>query len=150
MIGAIPGVPDRTMSANSTGTTPRGRKKRKETYRVTSHPVSAGLVERAERLYRERRRRDARMGGTTELFGEPSWDMLLDLFIAQGRARPVSVSSACIASSTPQSTALRYVKLLEKMGLIRRAKDPQDGRRQYLELTDLGFSSMEAYLSDAC
>lgn len=149
MIGTTPGMPDRTKPANPTGTATRGTKKRKETYRVTPHPVSADLVEQAERLYRERRRRDARMGGTTELFGEPSWDMLLDLFIAQGRARPVSVSSACIASSTPQSTALRYVGLLEKMGLIRRAKDPQDGRRQYLELTEFGFSNMEAYLSDA-
>jgi hypothetical protein len=120
-----------------------------ETYRVAPRPVIPGLVEQAERLYRERRRRDARMGGTAELFGEPSWDMLLDLFIAQGRARPVSVSSACIASSTAQSTALRYVGLLEKMGIIRRTKDPQDGRRQYLELTEFGFSNMEAYLSEA-
>lgn len=89
------------------------------------------------------------MGGSADLFGEPSWDMLLDLFIAQGRERPVSVSSACIASSMPQSTALRYVGLLEKVGLIRRAKDPQDGRRHYLELTDVGFSNMQAYLAEA-
>jgi DNA-binding MarR family transcriptional regulator len=90
------------------------------------------------------------MSDTTQLFGEPSWDMLLDLFIAQGRARSVSVSSACIASSTPQSTALRYVGLLEKMDLIRRTKDPQDGRRQYLELTEQGFAQMAAYLSESC
>lgn len=83
------------------------------------------------------------------MFGEPSWDILLDLFIAQGKARPVSVSSACIASSTPQSTALRYVGLLEKVGLIRRAKDPRDGRRHYLELTEAGLSNMQAYLSEA-
>lgn len=132
-----------------TGATMSGSKKRVEAYRVTSHPVVPGLIERAERLYRERRRRDARMGGSVDLFGEPSWDILLDLFIAQGRERPVSVSSACIASSTPQSTALRYVGLLERVGLIRRARDPQDGRRQYLELTDVGFSNMHAYLAEA-
>lgn len=142
-------MPDRAMSPKRIGIVSNGSKKCIETYRVAEHPVSPGLIERAERLYRERRRRDARLGGTAELFGEPSWDMLLDLFIAQGRARPVSVSSACIASSTPQSTALRYVGLLEREGLIRRAKDPQDGRRQYLELTDVGFSSMQAYLAEA-
>ncbi|RYF02437.1 MAG: MarR family transcriptional regulator, partial [Oxalobacteraceae bacterium] len=103
---------------------------------------------RAESLYRERRRRDLELGEPRELFGEPSWDILLDLFIARGRARPVSVSSACIASSTPQSTALRYVGVLEKVGLVQRAKDPRDARRQYLELTDIGLSKMTAYLAE--
>lgn len=123
-------------------------RRRSDSYRVdTSNPISPGLVERAESLYRERRRRDSELGRTRELFGEPSWDILLDLFIARGRARPVSVSSACIASSTPQSTALRYVGVLEKVGLVRRAKDPRDARRQYLELTDIGLSKMTAYLT---
>lgn len=149
MTGTTTGVPDHATSPKPTGAATRGSKKRVETYRVSAHPVSPGLIERAERLYRERRRRDAGMGGSVDLFGEPSWDMLLDLFIAQGRQRPVSVSSACIASSTPQSTALRYVGLLEKAGLIRRAKDPRDGRRQYLELTEAGFNSMQAYLAEA-
>jgi hypothetical protein len=142
------GVPDHAVSPKPIRRATNGSKKRVETYQVTSHPVSPGLIERAERLYRERRRRDARMGGSVDLFGEPSWDMLLDLFIAQGRQRPVSVSSACIASSTPQSTALRYVGLLEKVGLIRRAKDPSDGRRQYLELTEAGFTSMQTCLAE--
>ncbi len=124
-------------------------RKRSDSYRVdTSNPVSPGLIARAESLYRERRRRDLELNETRELFGEPSWDILLDLFIARGRARPVSVSSACIASSTPQSTALRYVGVLEKVGLVQRAKDPRDARRQYLELTDLGLSKMTAYLSE--
>lgn len=133
----------------STGRRAEARSRRRsDSYRVdTSNPVSPGLVERAESLYRERRRRDSELGRTRELFGEPSWDILLDLFIAQGRARPVSVSSACIASSTPQSTALRYVGVLEKVGLVRRAKDPRDARRQYLELTDIGLSKMIAYLT---
>jgi predicted transcriptional regulator len=130
------------------GTTSRRSKKGRETYHVASHSISPNLIERAESLYKERRRRDARMAGTSELFGEPSWDILLDLFVAHGKARPVSVSSACIASSTPQSTALRYVGLLEKVGLIRRTKDPRDGRRQYLELTEAGLSNMQAYLSE--
>lgn len=148
MTGTTTGVPDHAVSPKPIRGATRGSKKRVETYRVTSHPVSPGLIERAERLYRERRRRDAGMGGSVDLFGEPSWDMLLDLFIAQGRQRPVSVSSACIASSTPQSTALRYVGLLEKVGLIRRAKDPRDGRRRCLELTEAGFTSMQTYLAE--
>lgn len=138
-------VPVRSSKSRRNGTA-RGSNKKNEGYRVVSRPIVPGLIERAEGLYRERRRRDAKICRTSELFGEPSWDILLDLFIAQGRERPVSVSSACIASTTPQSTALRYVGLLEKVGLVRRAKDPRDGRRQYLELTETGLSNMEAYL----
>lgn len=149
MTGTINEQSGRIPARKQGGTTSRRSKKGRETYRVASHSISPNLVERAEGLYKERRRRDARMAGTSELFGEPSWDILLDLFVAHGKARPVSVSSACIASSTPQSTALRYVGLLEKVGLIRRAKDPRDGRRHYLELTETGLSHMEAYLSEA-
>lgn len=137
-----------TITRKRVGATSSRSKKGGETYRVASLSISPSLIERAESLYKERRRRDAKMAQTSELFGEPSWDILLDLFIAQGKAKPVSVSSACIASSTPQSTALRYVGLLEKVGLIRRAKDPRDGRRHYLELTETGLSNMEAYLSE--
>jgi hypothetical protein len=138
-----------TRSGIASGRASGRRGKGTESYSVdASHAGSPVLVARAESLYQERRRRDATLGGTNHLFGEPSWDILLDLFIAWGRARPVSVSSACIASSTPQSTALRYVGLLERVGFIRRSKDPRDGRRQYVELTDLGLSEMKAYLAE--
>ena len=149
MTGPTPRGQHQGMASERTGGATGRSRKRVEAYSVASHLVSPCLMERAERLYRERRRRDASIGGTVQLFGEPSWDILLDLFIAQGRARPVSVSSACIGSSTPQSTALRYVGLLERVGLIRRARDPRDGRRFYLELTEAGLFSMQAYLAEA-
>lgn len=148
MTGAIGGRPHPISSRKRSGAATGGSDGDREAYRVASHSISPDLIERAEGLYRERRRRDAKIAATGELFGEPSWDILLDLFIAHGKARPVSVSSACIASSTPQSTALRYVGLLEKVGLIRRAKDPRDGRRYYLELTETGLSNMQAFLSE--
>jgi DNA-binding MarR family transcriptional regulator len=37
--------------------------------------------------------------------------------------------------------------MLEKVGLVQRAKDPRDARRQYLELTEIGLSKMIAYLT---
>ena len=39
-----------------------------------------------------------------ELFGEPAWDILLDLYIANVENKPVSVSSACIGSAAPPTT----------------------------------------------
>jgi hypothetical protein len=36
-----------------------------------------------------------------ELFKDPAWDILLDLYVARADGRGISVSSACIASGAP-------------------------------------------------
>lgn len=63
------------------------------------------------------------------LFGEPAWDILLDLYVAHLDGRQVAVSSACIAACVPPTTALRYLNRLERSGLIRRRPDAKDHRR---------------------
>lgn len=70
-----------------------------------------------------------------ELFGEPAWDMLLDLFIAHHEGKRISVSSACIASGGSATTALRWLSRLEALGLIVRVGDSADRRRIFIELT---------------
>lgn len=69
-----------------------------------------------------------------ELFADPAWDILLYLLHADLCQRRVSVSSACAASAVPTTTALRWLKSMEKQGLIHRRDDPLDHRRAYLEL----------------
>ncbi|MES3100511.1 MarR family winged helix-turn-helix transcriptional regulator [Sphingomonas faeni] len=101
----------------------------------------------AHRLYEERRRRDRVMADHGSLFGEPSWDILLDLFISLGASRQVSVSSACLAARVAQSTALRYVGELELAGLVFRSPDPHDGRRSHIALTGIGLTRMRDYLA---
>ncbi|MET3723462.1 MarR family transcriptional regulator [Sphingomonas trueperi] len=64
--------------------------------------------------------------------------MLIDLFLARERGRSISVSSLCIASNVPQTTALRWIGTLEAEGLIYRTNDPEDRRRAYLALTMTG------------
>jgi hypothetical protein len=83
-------------------------------------------------LIAERRLRDGVLGA--ELFGEPVWDMLLDLFIAHEEQERVSVSSLCIAAAVPATTALRWVNNLVKREMIIRRPDPKDGRRVWIEL----------------
>jgi DNA-binding MarR family transcriptional regulator len=87
------------------------------------------LAERARRLYEQRRRRNAIFGNSSDAFGEPSWDLLLDLFHSEGSGRQISLSSGCIASDSPTTTAMRHVRGLETRGLIRRERDPSDARR---------------------
>jgi FixJ family two-component response regulator len=72
--------------------------------------------------------------GNGTLFGDPAWDMLLDLLLAKLEKRTVSVSSACIASGAPTTTALRLVNRLVADGILCRQPDAQDGRRDFLTI----------------
>lgn len=84
----------------------------------------------------QRQRRSKYLG--VGLFADPAWDILLDLFVAEGRGADISVTSACIASLVPRSTALRWIGLLETGGLVVRRKDTTDRRVAYLALTSEG------------
>jgi DNA-binding MarR family transcriptional regulator len=99
-------------------------------------------LERAKRHYRNRRKRDA-VFENTNLFGEPAWDMLVDLFIAGEEGNLISVSSLCIASAVPDTTALRWIAILEREKLITRKPDPNDQRRIFLSLTDIAKKYMQ-------
>ena len=82
-----------------------------------------------------------------ELFADPAWDMLLDLYRAELDQYRVSVTSLCTASGVPTSTALRWLKALEDGGLITRRQDPLDGRRTFVALTTAAVESMDAYFA---
>jgi hypothetical protein len=81
-----------------------------------------------------------------ELFADPAWDMLLDLTAARLEGRMVAVSSLCIASAVPPTTALRWIKTLTDAKLFERVADSNDGRRVFIELTEVAETGMLAYL----
>lgn len=56
-----------------------------------------------------------------DLFGEPAWDILLDLYAAALEGRAVTVAEACIASAVPATAASRWLGKLAESGLIRRS-----------------------------
>lgn len=80
-----------------------------------------------------------------ELFADPAWDMLLDLFAAELERRQVSVSSLCIAAAVPPTTALRWIGTLHEAGLFERKADPTDRRRAYIGLSAQGLEGMRSY-----
>lgn len=102
----------------------------------------------ARKAYALRRKRAA-IFGNPDLFGEPAWDILLDLFIAQGEGKPVSVSSACIGSAAPATTGLRWLGVLADEGLVVRENDPEDHRRVLVRLTPAGRAAMERFFDAA-
>lgn len=110
-----------------------------------SNAADEQLVSIAKRLVSERRVR--RNFFSEADFGEPIWDIMLDLYIARMLNRKISVSSACIAAAVPPTTALRYVVALTDEGKIERVPDPNDGRRVYVVLSDECTLAMSKYLT---
>lgn len=82
----------------------------------------------------------------TGLFSDPAWEMMLDLAVAEASARPISVTSLCIASGAPTTTALRRIDDLEEAGLVKRVPDGRDRRRILVVLTEQGRGRMEAFV----
>lgn len=97
-------------------------------------------------LYANRRRRKKYFA--EDLLGEPGWDILLDLYVNEGGDKTVSVTSACIGSCVPPTTALRWIALMETEGLVLRKNDETDRRRAFIRLTERGRDAMRRYLED--
>jgi DNA-binding MarR family transcriptional regulator len=94
---------------------------------------SISPLARVRHYLRQRHRRNQLF--SAEIFADPAWDILLDLFVSDLEARPVSISDACLASGVPPTTALRWIKHLERAGHLRRTPSETDGRRVYLTLS---------------
>jgi hypothetical protein len=107
-------------------------------------PPSPEAIASVARSYLRLRRRRERIA--PGLFFDRAWDILLDLFAAAIEGRQVSVSSACIASSVPATTALRHIDRLWKEGFLARFADPHDGRRIFVSITERGKAMVGEFL----
>ena len=107
-------------------------------------PVTAVLV---RSILRARRLREAAVG--PGLFTDAAWDMLLDLLAARLEGAKVTVGDLRLATQVPQTTALRWIKVLETRNLVIRSSDPDDLRRVHVALTEDAAATMTAILSEA-
>jgi len=82
-------------------------------------------------------------------FADPAWDMLLDLAAAKTERRRVSVSSLCLASGVPSTTALRWIGQMIEANFLARQEDLSDRRRVYLSLTEFAENSLLRYFEEA-
>jgi hypothetical protein len=98
-------------------------------------------------MLRLRRMRDRFFPG--DLFADPAWDMLLDLFAARMEGDNVAVSSLCIAAAVPPTTALRWIKTMTDADLFERHADPMDGRRIFIRLSDRATDGMQRFFAAA-
>lgn len=95
-----------------------------------------------------RQRQDRTRYFEAGLFADPAWDMLLDLTAARVEHKRVSVTSLCIASAVPPTTALRWIGQMIDAGLFLRVCDDTDRRRAFIELTEKGVDAMARYFAD--
>lgn len=98
------------------------------------------------RIIRQRQQRARFFDG--DLFADPAWDMLLDLTAARAEHTRVSVTSLCIASGVPPTTALRWIGQMTEAGLLQRVEDETDRRRAFITLTDKAADAMARYFAD--
>lgn len=91
-------------------------------------------------------RQDRPGGSDTRLFGEPAWDIVLDIYIHQAKGRSTSITAACIGSHAPATTALRYIDLLCELDWVEKIPDDNDRRRSLLALTASAKAEMDGYL----
>lgn len=110
---------------------------------ASSDEVQRARVE-AGRLLEVRRKRERLLG--SRLFGDPAWDILLDLFVRKLDGRATTVTSACIGSGAPQTTALRYLASLIEHGIVVR-RPSSDDQVQYVDLSAIGFAQMIGILN---
>jgi CheY-like chemotaxis protein len=80
-----------------------------------------------------------------ELFSDPCWEMLLDLYDAELDKAEVTVTSLGAASGVPLTTALRRMEALQAHGFIERLVDPEDKRRTIIRLTRPGLGAVEKF-----
>ncbi len=77
-----------------------------------------------------------------KLFPDPTWNMLLELFVRRIDKQLTSISVACLVSGVPARTALRFIESLVESGIVVTDLSSTDQQAHRLELTDEGFQKM--------
>jgi DNA-binding MarR family transcriptional regulator len=99
----------------------------------------------ADRLYAERRRRDALF--PDGLFGEPAWDLMLALFMAREKGQRMILCKAYRAAGVTDTTGRRLLDRMEEEGLITRRRAPRSRKMRVVELTDAAAERLIDYLA---
>ena len=113
----------------------------------TSLAIPEHLLRLAMNLKIAREERDRYF--SSELFGEPGWDILLALYVAQGRGYRLKIGDACFEARVPTTTALRWLDHIENAGLIERRSNHLDKRSILVELSAQGIARLNEYLGAA-
>lgn len=103
------------------------------------------MLRAAKQTLERRRLREAEFRPT--FFGEPAWEMLLELYIRDSSGASTTTAHLQAGSGSPPSTVLRWLQQLERENLVIRYAHPVDHGTDFVELTDEARDSLERYLA---
>jgi DNA-binding MarR family transcriptional regulator len=86
--------------------------------------------------------------GSDIYLADPVGDMLLHLYMSRAGSRPVIKSDLYTASGVPDTTALRWIRVMEDSGLIQSARDNSDRRLRLITLTPETVEAFDRYLDE--
>jgi len=101
-------------------------------------------IKRAAAMVATRERRKKFFNAS--MFGEPAWDVLLALYLAEARGERTNINTLTQSSGAAPTTALRWMNYLENHQLISREEHPTDARASIVRLTDKAQRALELYL----
>jgi DNA-binding MarR family transcriptional regulator len=85
---------------------------------------------------------------SADLFADPAWDIMLELFLAGLEFRRTAISDLGYKIEVPMTTSLRWIDKLQADGWVKRIPDPRDHRRVLVELSARGTHGMHVWLGD--
>ena len=85
---------------------------------------------------------------SADLFADPAWDILLELYASAIEQQRHSIGSLTAMAPAPPTTTLRWIATLEREGLLAREGDPLDARRIFIRLSAAGQLAMNNYFGD--
>lgn len=88
-----------------------------------------------------RRGREAAIG--RELFSDPAWDILLELYAARLAQRRMSLRELARSIDVPESTTTRWIAVLRGRGLLTVVNDDGESMRARIELSAEGTAVMK-------
>lgn len=88
-----------------------------------------------------RRAREAVFG--QDLFSDPAWDILLELYAASLNGRGVTLADLAIAIRAPLPTAARWIAALKERALVELSSDPPVSPNLRISLTAEGSRKMK-------
>lgn len=98
----------------------------------SANDIDDRRLRQAKALLIGRKRRAACFDGVR--FCDPSWDMILELYVATRECRQLAVSQLCSLSGGSTTTALRHIEHLEALGYVSRGSDSIDRRRAHVTM----------------
>jgi DNA-binding MarR family transcriptional regulator len=111
---------------------------------VTSNEIPKDKVELARLMIDVRKKRASIF--PPSLLGEPGFDILIGLYVAEAAGEALSTKQVCSMSPVPTTTAQRAIVELERLKLVSRREAGEDRRRTMVQLTDDGCALVDRYL----